>query len=124
MDNHRLVYSTEKGRICERCQKPVDLCGCKKKQKTRKNQAPSGYPDDGIVRIRREVKGRRGKTVTAVFGLPLSGPALKAFAKDLKRSCGSGGSVKDGVIVIQGDHRETLLATLRKQGYTVKIAGG
>ena len=124
MDNHRLVYSTDKGRVCERCQKPTDRCGCKKEQKVKKNQASPGYPDDGIVRIRREVKGRRGKTVTVVFGLPLSRPTLRQFAKDLKQSCGSGGSAKDGIVVIQGDHRETLRTAVRKQGYTVKIAGG
>ena len=124
MDNHRLVYSTEKGRVCSRCRKPADQCDCKKKKTALKERAPTGYPDDGIVRIRREVKGRKGKTVTAVFGLPLDGPALKLFARDLKQSCGSGGSVKDGAVVIQGDHREILRAMIEKQGYTVKIAGG
>ena len=94
---------------------------CKKK-KAVKNK--STYPDDGIVRIRREVKGRKGKTVTAVFGVPLKERDLKQFAKQLKRKCGTGGSVKDGIIIIQGDHRETLLNEIKQQGYTVKLAGG
>ena len=124
MSNSRLVYSTEKGRICTRCQQPADRCGCKKNKPAINPRAATGYPDDGVIRIRREVKGRRGKTVTAVFGLPFDGPALKQFARDLKRNCGSGGSAKDGVVVIQGDHRETLRMVIEKRGYTVKVAGG
>jgi translation initiation factor 1 len=92
------------------------------KEKTVKKQ--SIYPDDGIVRIRREVKGRKGKTVTAVFGLQLNDKKLQQFAKILKRKCGTGGTVKDGIIIIQGDHRETLLNEIKQQGYTVKLAGG
>lgn len=123
MGNSRLVYSTETGRICPDCSKPGANCTCKKrKKKVAKNL--TGYPNDGTVRIRREIKGRKGKTVTAVFGLPLEGKDLQQFAKTLKRRCGTGGSVKDGFIVIQGDHRETLLDEIRKQGYTVKFAGG
>lgn len=70
------------------------------------------------------MKGRGGKTVTTVFGVPLEGQALKPFAKILKQRCGTGGTVKAGVIVIQGDHRETLGQEIQKQGYRVKIAGG
>ena len=95
MENSRLVYSTESGRICPSCGKTASKCNCKKKKIAKKQ---STYPDDGIVRIRREVKGRKGKTVTAVFGIPLSDRDLKQFAKILKRKCGSGGTVKDGVI--------------------------
>ena len=84
----------------------------------------SVYPKDGIVRIRREVKGRKGKTVTAVFGVPLDDRKLQQFAKTLKRKCGTGGAVKDGVIIIQGDHREPLLNEINKEGYTLKLAGG
>jgi translation initiation factor 1 len=85
---------------------------------------PSGYPDDGIVRIRREVKGRKGKTATVIIGIPLDRDDLKQFAKELKQRCGSGGTVKDGVIILQGDHRQTILEEIRKQGYHAKIAGG
>ena len=79
---------------------------------------------DGVVRVRRETKGRAGKTVTSIEGVPLSGAELSALAKDLKRRCGTGGSTKDGVIEIQGDHRDTLVAALEAEGYTVKRAGG
>jgi len=121
MGNNRLVYSTESGRICPSCGQPATKCTCKKK-KTVKRQ--SMYPNDGIVRIRREVKGRKGKTVTAVFGAPLDDKKLQQFAKTLKRCCGTGGTVKDGIIIIQGDHRETLLDEIKKRGYAVKLAGG
>jgi translation initiation factor 1 len=80
-------------------------------------------PKDGAIRIQREVKGRKGKIVTAVHGVPMECKELENFAKTLKRRCGSGGSVKDGVILIQGDHRQTLLEEIKRQGYTVKLAG-
>jgi translation initiation factor 1 len=121
MGNNRLVYSTESGRICLECKQPSTNCTCKKKKTVKKQ---SIYPNDGIVRIRRETKGRKGKTVTAVFGLQLDDKKLQQIAKTLKRLCGSGGTVKDGVIIIQGDHRETLLKEIKQQGYTVKLAGG
>jgi translation initiation factor 1 len=76
------------------------------------------------VRVRREVKGRRGKTVTTLSGLPLPEDALRELAGELKRCCGTGGSAKQGVIEIQGDHRDTLVAELEARGYTVKRAGG
>jgi translation initiation factor 1 len=121
MDNSRLVYSTESGRICPSCGHPAKKCTCKKKTTGKKQ---SIYPNDGIVRIRREVKGRKGKTVTAVFGVPLDDKKLKQFTKTLKRLCGTGGTVKDRIILMQGDHRETLLNEIEKHGYTVKLAGG
>ncbi len=121
MGNNRLVYSTESGRICPSCGHPTTKCTCKNKKTVKKQ---SIYPKDGIVSIRREVKGRKGKTVTAVFGFPLNDKKLQQVAKTLKRLCGSGGTVKDGVIIIQGDHRETLLNEIKKQGYTVKLSGG
>jgi translation initiation factor 1 len=121
MNDSRLVYSTESGRICPSCRNPATKCTCKKK-KTSKKQ--SIHPNDGIVRIRREVKGRKGKTVTTILGIPLNDTELKQFAKILKRKCGTGGTVKDGVIIIQGDHRETLLDEIKQQGYNVKLAGG
>ncbi|NNF99422.1 MAG: stress response translation initiation inhibitor YciH [Desulfobacteraceae bacterium] len=121
MDNNRLVYSTEVGRICDRCRKPVSECRCGPASK-KKRQAT--VISDGVVRIGREVKGRGGKTVSVIRGLPLTGPELKLFAKVLKQACGTGGSVKEGTIIIQGDHREKLKQTIKKEGYTVKLAGG
>ena len=123
MENSRLVYSTETGRICPSCGNAADGCTCRKqKQKIEKRAA--GVPHDGIVRIRREVKGRKGKQVTLISGVPLQEIDLLQFAKALKRRCGSGGSVKEGTIIIQGDHGETVLAEIKKAGYTVKFAGG
>ena len=120
MDNSRLVYSTEKGQICPVCQKPVLKCSCKKK----KLKPPVKVKTDGIIRIQREVKGRKGKTVTTVSGFQITADELKHLAAQLKRRCGTGGSVKDGIIIIQGDHREGLLSELKKQGYTAKLSGG
>jgi translation initiation factor 1 len=84
---------------------------------------PTG-PRDGVVRLFRDRGGRNGKTVTAIHGLPERGPALEARLSELKRLCGAGGTVKDGVVEIQGDHRERLAERLRTLGYTVKLAGG
>ena len=81
-------------------------------------------PADGIVRVRREVKGRKGKTVTTVSGVPASESDIQALASDLKRHLGTGGSVKDGIILIQGDHRNKLVQLLEDRGYRVKLAGG
>jgi translation initiation factor 1 len=79
---------------------------------------------DGIVRVRRETKGRKGKTVTTISGLPLGEDGLREFASQLKRQCGTGGSIKDGVIIIQGDHGDALIPVIQQQGYTVKRSGG
>ena len=122
--NNRLVYSTETGRICRKCGKPVANCTCKKKKSVTTRKSMSGDPEDGTVRIRREVKGRKGKTATIITGIPLDDNDLKQFAKELKQRCGTGGSVKDGMMIIQGDHRKTILAEIKKKGYNAKIAGG
>ncbi len=114
-----LVYSSEKGRICPHCGRPATDCACR--ASPRRARAPEG---DGIVRIRRESKGRRGKTVTTISGVPLAADALRELAGELKRLCGTGGSLKDGVIEIQGDHRDALAEALRSRGYSVKLAGG
>ncbi len=111
-----LVYSTEFGKMCPGCNKQEAKCMCKKKQ-----SIPKG---DGIVRLMRETKGRRGKGVTLITGLPLDGGGLKKLAKSLKQKCGSGGSLKDGVIEIQGDQRDVLEKELGNLGYNVKRAGG
>ncbi|HEK0909089.1 TPA: translation initiation factor Sui1 [Pseudomonas putida] len=110
-----LVFSTDAGRHCPDCSKPVDACVCKQQL------IPEG---DGIARVRRESKGRGGKTVTTITGVPLPLAQLKDLASTLKRRCGTGGALKDGVIEIQGDHVELLLAELIKQGFKAKKSGG
>jgi len=113
-----LVYSTEAGgRMCPGCGAPVAQCRCKEL----KARLPA---TDGIVRVSHETKGRKGKGVTVVKGVTLDAAGLTALGKQLKTACGSGGTVKDGVIEIQGDHRELVIAALVKQGHTVKRAGG
>ncbi len=115
MTNSRPVYSTEHGRLCPGCGNPANACSCRKKP------LPQG---DGVLRIRREIAGRGGKTVTTVSGFVLDETALKTLAGELKRKCGVGGAIKDGNIEIQGDQRETLAAELQKRGFKVKLAGG
>jgi translation initiation factor 1 len=110
------VYSTESGRLCPQCHRPVTGCVCGKDRPT--------SVGDGIVRIRRETKGRNGKAVSVITGLPLPDSELKTLAKELKKRCGVGGSSGDGTIEIQGEQRDLLKAELEKRGYTVKIAGG
>ncbi|SEL67494.1 translation initiation factor 1 [Atopomonas hussainii] len=110
-----LVYSTDKGECCPGCSQPKAACTC---------QQASLPVGDGVVRVRRETKGRGGKTVTSVSGVPLVGDELKALAASLKKRCGTGGTLKDGVIEIQGEHVETLLAELSKQGFKAKRSGG
>lgn len=116
MSNSSLVYSSETGRICPVCGKPVAACVCRKAA-----ARPAG---DGVVRVRRETKGRGGKTVTVITGLPGNDAALKNLAGELKKRCGTGGTLKDGTVEIQGDHAELVVAALRQRGFTVKRAGG
>ena len=111
-----LVYSSEHGRMCSGCDRPQQECVCAKK-----TAAPT---TDGVVRVSRQTKGRKGKGVTLITGVPLDDAGLKALATRLKQQCGCGGTVKDGVIEIQGDHCDPLVAELKKQGWTVKRAGG
>ncbi|WP_439107407.1 translation initiation factor Sui1 [Congregibacter sp.] len=113
----RTVYSTDKGRLCPDCGAVKADCRCR----LIKSAAPQG---DGIIRLKRETKGRGGKAVTIVTGLPDDLPALKTRAKTLKQRCGVGGGVKDGVIEIQGDQREIIKTILEAEGFTVKFAGG
>lgn len=115
----RLVYSTENGDTCPDCRQAKDRCCCSENA----DQARLASLD-GIVRIRRETSGRKGKGVTTVSGVPLDSNELKQLAKQLKQHCGTGGSLKEAVIEIQGDHRDTLKAFLEKKGYKVKLAGG
>lgn len=101
-----LVYSTETGRI---------------KQEESKAPREKG---DGIVRIQKQTKGRKGKGVCIITGLDLDDAPLKLLAAELKKKCGCGGAVKDGAIEIQGDARDTIKSLLEAKGYTVKLAGG
>jgi translation initiation factor 1 len=112
-----LVYTTSEGRICPRCGKPANRCVCERIAKSRV------VPGDGVVRVGRETKGRKGKGVTVITGVPLPADQLKVLSKQLKRRCGCGGTVRDGVIEIQGEHRDFLVEELKKRGFTVKKAG-
>jgi translation initiation factor 1 len=111
-----LVYSTEAGRMCPACRRPLAQCVC--------SRAKEAAPSDGIVRVSRETKGRGGKAVTVVRGLQLDALALAKLGQQLKTACGSGGTVKDGVIEVQGDHCARVMEMLKAQGHTVKRAGG
>jgi translation initiation factor 1 len=113
-----LVYSTDGGRMCPACRQPVSSCRC---AASSARALPSG---DGVARIRREVGGRGGKTVTVVSGLALDPIALAALSKRLKSACGTGGTVKAGSIELQGDHREQLASLLADEGIRSKLAGG
>ena len=108
MSNSRLVYSTDDGD--------------RRRQTTEPQPRQRSIQADGAVRVSREKGGRRGKTVTIVSGLPPA--AREAVAGELKRHCGAGGSIKEGVVEIQGDHRDKVAARLRAAGYDVKVAGG
>jgi len=112
-----LIYSTDGGRMCPACRQAVAACRC---------GAPSvpGHTGDGIVRVSRESKGRGGKTVTLVRGLALDAAALAALGKRLRTACGAGGTLKEGVLELQGDHAERVAAWLAKEGWSVKRAGG
>ena len=115
--NGGLVYSTEGGRMCPACRQPLTACVCA----TAARAAPTG---DGKVRVSRESKGRSGKTVTVVRGLALDDAALAALGKRLRSACGSGGTVKDGVLEVQGDHVARVVDWLKQQGFAAKQAGG
>jgi len=116
--NSRLVYSTESGRICPACGKQSAKCICKEKK------THTGPKGDGKIRVERSTKGRKGKGVTLITGLPLEGSSLKELAKKLKQKCGTGGTVKNGVVEIQGDHRDFLTEHLKSLGYAAIKAGG
>jgi len=119
MKNRRddgIVYSTEYGKMCPKCSKAVSACICR--------TISSEEKDDGIVRISLEKKGRKGKGVTIIRGIPFPASELSAFAKRLKQACGSGGTVKAGIIEIQGDHRDQLIEILKKEGWIVRRSGG
>ena len=102
-----LVYSTDGGRMCPTCRRPVGKCTCRKQG--------TGPISDGIVRVSRETKGRNGKSVTVVRGVALDEAGLARLGKELRTACGSGGTVKDGVIEVQGDHRERIIELLARR---------
>ncbi len=109
------MYSTESGRMCPECRNALAQCTCKARA------APLG---DGVVRVSRQTKGRGGKCVTLVKGVALDAVALAQLGKQLRTACGSGGTVKDGVIEVQGDHCDLIMETLGKLGHDPKRAGG
>jgi translation initiation factor 1 len=110
-----LVYSTEGGRMCPECRQPLPACTCK---------AAAVTTGDGVVRVSRQTKGRGGKSVTLIKGLALDAAALALLGKQLRTACGSGGTVKDGVIEVQGDHCGLVMEVLEKHGHRAKRAGG
>ncbi|PRY09611.1 translation initiation factor Sui1 [Paraburkholderia sp. BL25I1N1] len=112
-----LVYSTENGRMCPECSRALAQCVCKTIARTR-------AAGDGVARVSRETKGRGGKSVTLVKGLVLDPVALASLGKQLRTACGSGGTVKDGVIEVQGDHCERVIEALKKADHQAKRAGG
>lgn len=111
-----LVYSTDAGRMCPTCRHPLAACRC--------GQRKPVSAGDGVARVSRETAGRGGKAVTLVRGLAFDEAALAALGKRLKAACGSGGTVKDGVIEVQGDHRDRVVELLQAEGLTVKRSGG
>jgi translation initiation factor 1 len=111
------VYSTEHGKMCPACARPVKECSCRHRQ-----QQPG--PGDGVVRVSRETKGRKGAGVTIITGIPLHHAGLVDLARELKRRCGSGGTVKGDRLEIQGDHRDLMVAEMTRRGWKVKRSGG
>ena len=112
-----LVYSTDGGRMCPTCRQALTACVCAA-------NARAATVGDGIARVSREKQGRGGKTVTVVRGLPLAADALATLGKRLRTACGAGGTCKDGVLEVQGDHAERVMAFLQAEGLKAKRAGG
>jgi translation initiation factor 1 len=116
-DGGGIVYTTGIGERCPNCQRPVRECVCKR-------GTPGKTKSDGVVRVSRETQGRKGKGVTVIAGLGLPPAELEALATELKKRCGSGGSVENGRIEIQGEHRDRLVEELTRRGWTARRAGG
>ncbi len=110
----KLVWSSDSSSACPRCGRPTHHCTCT-------NPESLTHDPSKPVRVRRETKGRKGKGVTLIENVPLPASDLKTFAKELKRRCGSGGTVKGGVVEIQGEHRETAAGLARERGWRVVI---
>ena len=108
-----LVYSSESGKVCSECEQLLSACSCN----------PSANPKDGLktVRVSLTSKGRKGKSVTLIKGLRMNPSELKAYAGKLKKKTGTGGSLKDGVVEIQGDYREKVAEILTRDGWKIKF---
>ena len=115
--DYRVVYTTQEGAVCPDCKRPRAKCGCADARRME-------VKGDGNVRVRRETNGRGGKTVTTITGLAMNQIELQVLLKDLKRVCGAGGAVKDGILEIQGDHCDLILRDLSNRGIKAKRAGG
>ncbi len=113
-----IVYQTGVGRVCPGCRRPVAQCACKD------SRGKPARPGTGAVRVSRVTQGRGGKAVSVISGLPLDEAALALLARELKQRCGSGGTVREGTIEIQGEHRDTLVAELVRRGFAARRAGG
>ena len=111
MNERRIVYATDIGKLCPNCQGSIKTCKCQSQQ----------TDADGVIRLKRQTKGRNGKAVSLITGIPLPAGELKKLASDLKSKCGVGGSVEGSCILIQGDKRDLLKELLEKQGYEVKL---
>jgi translation initiation factor 1 len=116
MANSKLVYSTDRGRVCPTCGWPADNCQCS----SRHARANEAIPDRVVAKLRMEKKGRGGKTVTVVYGLPNNAEFLKTLCSELKRACGCGGATTDDGVELQGDLRDRVRAHLESKGYVVK----
>ena len=114
--NERLVYSTDRGRVCPGCGWPADNCQCS----ANRSQTNAAVPSRVVAKLRMEKKGRAGKSVTVVYDLPQNAAFLKQLCQELKRACGTGGAVKDGTIELQGEFRDRLRDLLARKGYAVK----
>lgn len=113
----KLVYSTETGRLCPACGQAAGACTCAQAKK-------AAVIGNGQVRVSRQTKGRGGKCVTVVTGVALAGDALAALGKTLRSRCGAGGTVKDGIIEIQGDHCDAVVQALLHAGHAARRSGG
>lgn len=116
MSNSRLVYSTEGGRTCPKCGWPLSNCQCSKTLSSGKEAVPNRV----VAKLRMEKKGRGGKTVTVIYGLPNNADLLKTLCADLKKACGCGGVTTDDGVELQGDLRDRVRANLEKRGFVVK----
>ena len=112
--NERLVYSSDRGRVCPGCGWPLDDCKCSR------GQADAAVPSRVVAKLRLEKKGRGGKNVTVVFDLPRNATFLKELCQELKRACGTGGAVVDDTVEIQGDLRDRVREILQRRGMVVK----
>lgn len=114
MTDHRLVYATDRGRVCSGCGWPADNCTCST------NVATARVPERIVTKLRIEKAGRGGKTVTVVYDLPRNAEFLKSLCADLKRGCGTGGTATADTVELQGDHRDRVRELLRRRGLVVE----